>query len=145
MTQTPTKEIKAGRMMLLYLSEAAKAARERAERRVEGVADLADVSVGAVYRFERGESWPHKVDQVVSAYADIAGVEPLEIWQRALNLWRKYGEGPLVGRRDTAQPTTGSARFLDQIAKTARRQAAVEAPAAPSRMPTSTPKRRAAG
>lgn len=77
--------------MLLYLSEAAIAARKRANRKIEPVAALADVSSAVLYRFERGESWPNKLDSVIAAYADVGGLaDARDLWQAGLDLWHEH-------------------------------------------------------
>lgn len=43
---------------------------------------------GVVSRFERGETVPRDLDQMVQAYADELSVDAAEIWQRTVDRWR---------------------------------------------------------
>jgi hypothetical protein len=53
--------------------------------------------IDKIRRFERGESLPRNIDQVISSYAKLAGVpDPREIYKRALELWYAEGTRPEV-------------------------------------------------
>lgn len=74
--------------MLEHIGPAARDARERAGLKQIDIATAARVSHVAVSRFERAESWPRHPDALVEAYAAELGVEPIELWQAALERWR---------------------------------------------------------
>lgn len=48
------------------------------------VAGVAGVSVATVHRFEGGCGWPRETDRIVEAYERLCGLEPLELWRRAV-------------------------------------------------------------
>jgi transcriptional regulator with XRE-family HTH domain len=74
--------------MLMHLAWAAKQARQRAGCRVADVAHAAKVDGATVYRFERQRSYPAHVDELIAAYAELAGITPREIWCAALKHWQ---------------------------------------------------------
>lgn len=76
--------------MLLFLSEAAVAA--RGDYTPDQVAAIAGVGWRTVRRFEEGKHWPQRLDQILSAYAYLAGLEdPRQLWQQALDDWQAHG------------------------------------------------------
>lgn len=74
--------------MLQHLGEAARRARETAGLRQIDIATTARVGHVTVSRFERGEAWPHRPDELVDAYAEELGVEAIDLWVAALEAWR---------------------------------------------------------
>jgi transcriptional regulator with XRE-family HTH domain len=80
--------------MLRHLGRVARQRREEADVMLAEVAArfraLTSVkkTEGAFSRFERGETQPTYLDQVIDAYAAELDVEPFEIWQAAVEAWR---------------------------------------------------------
>jgi hypothetical protein len=74
--------------MLFWLGTAARECREGSGRMQVHIAAAMSTDQSRINRFENARSWPRDVDDVIAAYADEAGCEPHEIWQRAINLWR---------------------------------------------------------
>lgn len=72
--------------MIEFLARAAKEAREDNRRKHIHIAVEVDIDPSTVYRFEQGR-WPRDPDEMVDAYAVAIGVEPRQIWARALELW----------------------------------------------------------
>ncbi len=79
--------------MIRFLALAARELREQADRRLYQVAssptDRLDPST--IYRFEKGR-WPENADRMVDLYAADLEIEPIELWTRALELWREAEE-----------------------------------------------------
>jgi len=50
------------------------------------VAAAAGVSESAVRAFEHGQTWPRDVEELVSAYADLAGKSASALWRDAAGL-----------------------------------------------------------
>ena len=71
--------------MIKALAAAAKEAREAADpkRKIIHIAVVADVDPSTIWRFERGH-WPRNADDIIAAYAAELGLDPLELWKRAL-------------------------------------------------------------
>jgi hypothetical protein len=87
----------ADRTMLYWMALTCREVRGNA--RLEDVAALAEVSVGALRAFERANSWPqaHRLDRVFAAYAEIGelnGGDARGLWRRALDRWEAQGEPP---------------------------------------------------
>lgn len=78
--------------MSYWLARAAKAAREAADRKQVHVAASANKDQSSIYRFEQGKSWPQDTDLLVAAYADDLDIDPIDLWQAALDMWRESGE-----------------------------------------------------
>lgn len=74
--------------MIEWLARAAKQAREDADppRKIIHIAVAADLDPSTVWRFEQGR-WPRDPDKIIAAYANELGIEPREIWVRAIDLW----------------------------------------------------------
>lgn len=75
--------------MLDYLGQAARAAREQAGLRQIDIATTADVSHVTISEFERGGGWPERLDEILVAYAEETGCEQVDLWEEALELWRR--------------------------------------------------------
>src|SRR6202035_5690249 len=75
-----------------YLARAAREAREAAGRKPFHIAAAPpgqrSSDPSTVWRFEHDEAWPRNADQMIDLYAADLGVEPIEIWSRAMELWR---------------------------------------------------------
>lgn len=116
MTREASPSSPAGRRLLYWLAKACKEARQAKNVKVEHVAVLAGLSVDSVRRFERAETWPQDPDGLMAAYAELCGIEDaLDLYQRALDLWREHGQRPLVGRRDDADPGDPQRIIIDAI------------------------------
>jgi hypothetical protein len=62
------------------------AARESQGCSLAMIAASAGVSEGVVRTFERGESWPKKVEAIVDAYAQVVRKRAGEIWSEAADM-----------------------------------------------------------
>jgi transcriptional regulator with XRE-family HTH domain len=69
------------------VGRAAREARREAGVRLVRVAAAAELSEAALARFERGETWPKKIDQVLAAYASELRVERAVLLEAALRLY----------------------------------------------------------
>jgi transcriptional regulator of aromatic amino acid metabolism len=74
--------------MLYWVAEAAKELRLGAGRKLVHPAASGNMDQSTLYRFERHQGQPESIDATVAAYADDLDIEPIEIWERALELWR---------------------------------------------------------
>lgn len=43
---------------------------------------------------ERGDQWPRDVEGTVAIYAELAGITPLEMWERVLARWARASSSP---------------------------------------------------
>lgn len=75
--------------MSMWLGRAARELRERHDVTLMDVANRAGVSEAAVSRFEAGKGWRRRTDEIVAAYALELGVQPDDVWQGALDAWRR--------------------------------------------------------
>lgn len=74
-----------------YLGHACREARKNSGLRLIEVAYALDKkSEAAMSRFESGQVWPHRVDEVVAVYSDQTGVPAIEIWRRAIEMWAQH-------------------------------------------------------
>ena len=75
-----------------YLAEVVRRARENAGRKPYHIASTPPgqkgVDPSTVWRFENGEAWPRNPDRLIELYAADLGLDPLELWAEALELWR---------------------------------------------------------
>lgn len=77
----------AGRI-LEHLGQAARQARLDAGLRQIDIATTAGVSHTIISQFERAVFWPERLDEIVAAYAQETGCEPVDVWAAALDRWR---------------------------------------------------------
>lgn len=84
--------------MLYWLARAAKEAREAAGRKQVHIAAEADRDQSTIYRFEQAAGWPRITDRIVAAYAADLDVEPIDVWEQALRMWRSHVDGSDVKR-----------------------------------------------
>lgn len=82
----------AGDTMLYWLARAAKDAREAAGRKQVHVGAEVNRDQSAIYRFEQANAWPRNPDLILAGYAQDLDISPLDLWQRALDMWRDSGE-----------------------------------------------------
>lgn len=103
--------------MLYWLAKVAKDAREAAGRKQVHIAAEIDRDQSAVYRFEQGLAWPRDVDLLVAGYAADLDISPMDIWDKALQMWREQGSAAtvedLAERRETKRRKTSSEAFGD--------------------------------
>lgn len=60
-------------------------------------ATAVDLDPSQLTRFENGTSgWPRNPDQLVIGYAKVAGVSPLEVWDRAVKRAKQMEKDELV-------------------------------------------------
>lgn len=78
--------------MVHWLGQSARDARERSGRMQVHVAASLGVNQVTISRFEQGRSWPRDPDLLLAAYADDLDIDPREIWEAALALWRAAGD-----------------------------------------------------
>ena len=120
-----------------WLAQAAQEARGQATR--EDIASLSRSGIDKIRRFEAGRTLPQDLDQVIAAYAELAGVnDPREIYQRALDLWYAHGVRPAIGRDGRRELATGE-RFEEALAQPVRQPGRP----APARTASTTRKRTA--
>lgn len=107
--------------MLTYLGAACKAAREEA-----GVSQMAVVGAlppskrgeGPRYpsilsRFENGQGWPERVDEIVRAYAAMTDREEISIWANAVTRWAE-----VLGSRTAERLAREASQAADALAGT---------------------------
>lgn len=71
--------------MLDALASVLKELRSKSGVKKLRFAAAVDLDPSQLTRFENGTSgWPRNPDQLVMGYAEVAGVDPLEVWQRAI-------------------------------------------------------------
>lgn len=92
--------------MRYWVAEAAKQARVAADRKMVHVAAQASMDQSSIYRFENHHVFPDRIDLTIAAYAADLDIEPWDIWEQALKMWRESGDqasvGDLQGRRPTS-------------------------------------------
>lgn len=111
--------------MLLWLSETATWA--RGNHRPEAVAVIADVDPRTIRRFEKGEHWPQRLDEILSAYAFLSDIDdPRELWGRALDQWNKFGTAPALTGGDDQR------RVAERIKERPARRETAAAPEEPA-------------
>jgi len=69
--------------MIGALARGCQAARIARGLSPAAIAAMAGVSEGVVRRFERGRTWPKKIEAVVDAYARAIGKPAWELWGEA--------------------------------------------------------------
>jgi hypothetical protein len=114
--------------MLYWLAQAAAQARTYAGRKQVHVAASLDKDQSTITRFEQGERWPRNADEVVGAYADDLDVDPIQLWEEALRLWKDHraATAPEVAAAVEEEAARHSARRARSAASTppSRRSAA---------------------
>jgi hypothetical protein len=73
--------------MLRWLTTAARELRVANGLKPVDIAVAYGSTESTIWRFEHRKGWPEHPDRMVEAYARQAGVEPLAIWERAMELW----------------------------------------------------------
>lgn len=72
-----------------YLADVCREVREQAGANRSVIAAQFNASEWTVRRFEMQQGkWSAQTDELVAAYAHMAGVEPADLWQRAIDAWR---------------------------------------------------------
>lgn len=74
--------------MLYWLAKACKEARLAANRKLVHVAASADKDQSTLWRFENGDGWPRETDLFIAAYADDLNVDPIQLWETAIQMWK---------------------------------------------------------
>jgi DNA-binding XRE family transcriptional regulator len=69
--------------MIGALAYGCRAARKSAGATPARIAAEAEVSERVIQAFERGETWPVKVEAIVAAYARVVVKEAWELWEEA--------------------------------------------------------------
>ena len=73
-----------------YLADVCRDVREQAKANRSVIAAQFNASEWTVRRFEMQKGkWSAQTDELVEAYAKLAGVEPPDLWQRAIDRWRE--------------------------------------------------------
>lgn len=125
-----------GERFLYWLAQAATEVREAAGTSPETLAAMLGVRVETVRRFENAQHWPRDAERLIAAYAIVGELkDPRVIYQRALDLWHKYGTRPLLGpERDDEISRSGAGDSLPML----RAQAKRLPPLRPTRSPKPT-------
>jgi transcriptional regulator with XRE-family HTH domain len=79
--------------LLYWLGQTVREEREQRNRLQVHVAASVGVSQRTVARFESGVAWPRDPELLVEAYGDDLGVDPADLWERAIVRWRKESAG----------------------------------------------------
>lgn len=85
-----------GDPMLQALARVAKDARLQGPKKRSHYAAAADLDQSAITRFEQGKRWPKNPGRIVAGYAQVLGIDPVELWARAVDEARHSRNG---GRR----------------------------------------------
>jgi predicted TPR repeat methyltransferase len=98
--------------MLWWIAEAARMAREEAdpERLQVDIASVLRQRESTIYRFEAHQTQPRDLDATVRAYAAELGIEPQDIWLRALSLWGASDSSSEEHADRAVRAATGAAR-----------------------------------
>lgn len=75
--------------MLSALSHVCVEARRQAGRKRVHIAARVNLTEKTIERFEQSERWPRDIEAMVAAYAHEAGLEPVDLWLRAIEYWRE--------------------------------------------------------
>jgi len=73
--------------LLPHLGKAARTLRRERGIKLVRVGAALDKTEAALARFERGEAQPNDLDATIQAYAEELDIDPIEIWQLALEYW----------------------------------------------------------
>lgn len=114
-----------------HLVDVCREARDRSGASKTKIAAAINKGEQSVSRFEQGVGgWHTQTGELVAAYAALEGVPPIELWQRAIDLWKASqlqaeGEPPVPAidrsRRKPPRSTgTGNSATGDQPAKSRR-------------------------
>lgn len=106
--------------MLFWLAKACKEARLAADRKLVHVAASANRDQSTLFRFEKGEGWPRETDQFIAAYADDLDIDPIQIWETAIQMWKADA---------ASNPTVRLERDLESEARKSRGRGAGSAKA----------------
>jgi transcriptional regulator with XRE-family HTH domain len=106
--------------MRYWLGRAARAMREEADRMIIDIAVRARTTESTVSRFETAKTQPSNIDAMIAAYAKELGVEPIEVWLRAIQLWTDRQATPDSGvllLEDTARRARAAAQARTRTAR----------------------------
>lgn len=117
--------------MTFWLATAAKELREAAGRKQVHIAATMNKDQSTVYRFEQGETIPRELNLFVAAYADDLDITAIQIWERALELWREAEAEASVA--ELLKGREAQVRALPQPGPALRRQGKAPSPSAASR------------
>lgn len=134
------------RTILYWIARTCRELRDRRNIHVRDIAAVVQVDQGTVYRFEKAERMPQKVDQIVAAYAYLCGVDDgRDLWATAIHDWKTKGAAPFLG--DLTGPGAAVLLALDarQITEQARHKATLPRDGESRAKPTSKGGRREAG
>lgn len=74
--------------MSWWIATAASELREAKGRKMVHIGAELSMAESAISRFERHINFPRDIDTTVAGYAKDLDVEPIDLWTRALELWR---------------------------------------------------------
>lgn len=94
-------------VMSYWLAVAAGELREAKSRKMVHVASQLSKSESSLSRFERHLVNPRNLDATVAAYARDLEMRPIDIWARALDLWRADEGGGVKQGAAGAPPEPG--------------------------------------
>lgn len=72
-----------------YLADVCREVREQQGANRSVIAAQFNTSEWTVRRFEmQTGKWSAQTDELIAAYAHLAGIEPVDLWQRAIDRWK---------------------------------------------------------
>lgn len=102
-----------------YLADVCREIREQAGANRSVIAAQFNASEWTVRRFEMQEGkWSAQTDELVAAYAQVAGVEPADLWQRAIDSWRAAQPQVQPERPPRTEERKSAERRTNRIART---------------------------
>lgn len=104
------KTQRSGARLLTWLGIAAIKTREGANFRREDVASYTGAGIDQISRLERAEQHPRDLERIFAGYAHFAGIDPRDIYELALELWREHGTAPTVDDAVGARLDSGARR-----------------------------------
>src|SRR5687768_1109257 len=85
-------ELPPGKRFAFWIAVVCRAAREAAGESQSSVARMVGVQPSMIHRFENAWTWPRNPEQIVAAYALVAGIEDSrDLWEKAISYWKKDG------------------------------------------------------
>lgn len=115
--------------MVYWVAEAAKEAREEADRLQVHVAAGINKNQSAIARFEDHKNQPRNLDETIAAYADDLDIDPRQLWARALEMWIAAEEPSAADAARGLQVAAGRAQRATAAARQANRKSRGQSPA----------------
>jgi transcriptional regulator with XRE-family HTH domain len=142
-SRKPAKKQPPGRSVAYWLREVLVSTRERdGVMRVE-VASLLKKDQSTIAKYEKGAAkLPAEIDRYVAAYAQATGTDPRDLWQEAIERWRRSGAPPLLNPGEAEEPADALERAVRETARRPR-QGRGSPPGDSAEKPPATPRKRA--